>query len=529
MIDKEGFSIKRSYLVSLFFAMSLLLVNNSYLFPTFYNDLEIYLSLVLGVNLITVTLLSNAAYYHSRIRIDTIYIAISTYLFILMVNLLGALMWLLILSYENWQIMSLILSMGKLYFVFGIATLEFQRRLPGWFTSFPKLSIMGIGYLIFEVIMIRISLLGFFDLNSLMFLINGGAVICLVIICYDYILRHDVVNQFAYLFAFTTMLVGQMLLTLMPLSITMQIQSLILFGFGFSYYYFYLNQSNLLIPYEAQKTLQTQFNLYAVNLKKIIDKKTYQMREANQKFIDELDYAKMIQQSLLPKGKVQYRDSVFISEFFPCERLSGDFFDHYRVDEDNVAFYLMDVSGHGIPAALVTMFSGNHLRSNDKNLQRYFGLKPDQVLTQFYNEFNKMNFPDEMHMVLIYATMNLSTKMLTYCSAGLNCSPIRLKKNGKIELLDKSEGFPICKLLDEVEVEFKSERIKLDKGDRLLFFTDGLIDNKKNNTYHYDELIELLQTHQHYSMEALNALIVERIKPFKHELNDDITYILLEV
>lgn len=143
---------------------------------------------------------------------------------------------------------------------------------------------------------------------------------------------------------------------------------------------------------------------------------------------------------------------------------------------------MLDVSGHGLSAALLTMFSNNYLKSTDKNLQLTRGLKPDRTLHYFYEQFNKLNFPDEMHMVVFYATLNLNTRTLTYCSAGLNCSPIRFKKNGKVEYLDKSEGFPICKLMDFIVPEFRSEKIKLEKGDRL-YFTDGLIDQEKNNTF----------------------------------------------
>ena len=226
---------------------------------------------------------------------------------------------------------------------------------------------------------------------------------------------------------------------------------------------------------------------------------------------------------------MSYRDVKFVSEYFPCERLSGDFYDHYRLDDDNIALYLLDVSGHGLSAALLTMFSNNYLKSNDKNLQLTRGLKPDRTLYYFYEQFNKMSFPDEMHMVIFYATLNLNTKVLTYCSAGLNCSPIRFRKNGKVDYLDKSDGFPICKLMDFIVPEYRSERIKLEKGDRLLFYTDGLIDSDKNKTFDLDSLIAFVQSHNDDELEELNRKITNVINPVKESLNDDITYVLLEI
>jgi sigma-B regulation protein RsbU (phosphoserine phosphatase) len=118
---------------------------------------------------------------------------------------------------------------------------------------------------------------------------------------------------------------------------------------------------------------------------------------------------------------------------------------------------------------------------------------------------------------------------MTYCSAGLNCSPIRFRKNGKIEYLDKSEGFPICKLSDFITPEYKSERIKLEKGDRILFYTDGLIDQEKNNTFDLDSLIRFVNSHKNLNIEEVNRLIINTINPLKQTLNDDITYVLVEI
>ena len=298
---------------------------------------------------------------------------------------------------------------------------------------------------------------------------------------------------------------------------------------GLVLFFYHVNKNNFVIPEREQYRLQRQFNLYAMNLKKIIDKKTLQLRDINQKFIDELEYAKKIQQSLLPAHQLKYRNVNFISGYFPCERLSGDFFDIYRLDDDRVSLYLLDVAGHGISAALMTMFSNNFLKSNDENQLLFRGLKPDRSLKYFYDQFNAMNFPDEMHLVAFYATLDLNTRILTYCSGGLNCSPIRFSKNGKFEYLDRSEGFTICKLSEFITPEFKSESIKLDKGDRLLFFTDGMVDNEKNSTFDNDSLIQLILNSRHLTLAELNEVIVKVINPQKDLLNDDITYILMEL
>ncbi len=526
---REKIIERRSYILSVLIATILVALNTWVLFEQFSGVLDQYFLVVIIGNIVICSLLANATYYTSRIRIDELYLSISFFLFTLIADYLVALVVLMIRPPQMDALISLFIGLGKCFFIFGIVGLKWRHQLSRLYNS--VLGMMMVSVIIFALHVLAVYLImgSNFNVDTAIFLINGFSVMLLVALEYELVLEERNQNSFAFLFAFSMMLIAQLMVTLSNNSLEIQIQSHILQGIGLGYFFYYVNRNNILIPEKEKQSLQRQFNLYSKNLKKIIDKKTHQVRDVNQKFIDELEYAKQIQQSLLPAEDTVYRDIRLVSGYFPCERLSGDFYDHYRLDDDNIALYLLDVSGHGISAALLTMFSNNYLKSNDKNQQLFRGLKPDRTLNYFYDQFNQMNFPDEMHMVAFYATLNLNTKMLTYCSAGLNCSPIRFRKNGKVEFLDKSEGFPICKLSDFVTPDYKSERIKLEKGDRLLFYTDGLIDLEKNNTYDLDTLIRFIKSHKHVDIETLNTLITGTINPIRESLNDDITYILVEI
>ena len=520
---------KKSYIIAFFIAMIIMVYNSVVVFESYPQLTDRYFALMLLINIVITSILANATYYTSRVKIDDNYVSISYYLFFLIANYVFAIFVLLTESDHSMTLISVFIGMGRLMFVFGILAMKLRINLNWFYDSVLRMSLTSVAVIIVQLMLVlSLSTLSF-NLDTFIFILNGLTVMMLVIINYELVLEEKKENAFAFLFAFLLLLLSLLLTTLTSNTFEMLIQSHILQSIGLGYFFYYVNHNNFFIPEQEQIRLQRQFNLYAMNLKKIIDKKTYQVREANQKFIDELEYAKKIQQSLLPDQVMNYRDIKLVSGYFPCERLSGDFFDHYRLDEDNIALYLLDVSGHGISAALLTMFSNNFLKSNDKNQQLFRGLKPDRTLTYFYDQFNEINFPDEMHMVAFYATLNLSTKVMTYCSAGLNCSPIRFRKNGKIEYLDKSEGFPICKLSDFITPEYKSERIKLEKGDRILFYTDGLIDQEKNNTFDLDSLIRFVNSHKNLNIEEVNRLIINTINPLKQTLNDDITYVLVEI
>ncbi len=282
-------------------------------------------------------------------------------------------------------------------------------------------------------------------------------------------------------------------------------------------------------PFQSIVNAESQIKLYADNLEKIITKRTTEIKEVNTRLINELEYAKRIQQSLLPLKKLSFKNTIFMSEYFPCERLSGDFYDIYRIDDENIGMYVLDVSGHGISAALMTMFCNNYIKSTERLIKRYRGLKPHRNLRHFYEEFNKMNFPEEMHMVIFFASYNITTRVLTYCSGGMNCYPIVVKQSGEVSYLEHSTGFPICKMSDFFTPEYISAKIELDCGDRVIFYTDGLIDQYKNKTMDEDELVELASQYSNRPLKELYGVLKSKIDPLVEDLEDDITYFIMEV
>ncbi len=124
-----------------------------------------------------------------------------------------------------------------------------------------------------------------------------------------------------------------------------------------------------------------------------------------------------------------------------------------------------------------------------------------------------MNFPEEMHMVIFFASYNLETKALTYSSGGMNCYPILIRKSGKIEYLDQSQGFPICKFSQFYTPEYTSVRIQLFEGDRVMFYTDGLTDKSKNLVIDEEDLINIAVSSTGESIKAFNNRIVNTLKP----------------
>lgn len=272
---------------------------------------------------------------------------------------------------------------------------------------------------------------------------------------------------------------------------------------------------------------EKQIKLYADKINRVIEKRTREIEKMNEKLDEDLEYARSIQQSLLPKKEEYFSDVTFISNYFPCEKLSGDFYDIFRIDNKHVGMYLLDVSGHGVSAAMLTMFCKNSIISGEQLIRRYRGLKPHKNLEHFYNLFNRASFPPETHMVMFFAAYNTDTKVLKYSSGGLNCYPILRKSNGEIYELSDNNGFPISKLGELYTPEYTSSSIILNDQDLVFFYTDGLIDYLKNQVIDYDSLIELIKEND--DARTIDNILEEKIDNNKNHLSDDITYFIMEV
>ncbi len=290
--------------------------------------------------------------------------------------------------------------------------------------------------------------------------------------------------------------------------------------------YYSIFKYNIDIPYKEIKKAKDRIKLYASNLEKIVDKRTQEIKKVNERILQEIDYARNIQQSLLPSNELSFKGIDFLANYFPCERLSGDFYDIFEIDENNIGMYILDVSGHGVPAALLTMLSTYFMKSITKCESKV--LTPDKHLEGIYNEFNNLRLPNEIHIVIFYAVYNNKNKVLTYCSGGMNCYPILFRKDKSYEFLDKSHGFPICQCSDFFTPQYVKGKIQLNRGDRIIFYTDGLTDKNKNKVLNEESLIDIMLNSKDKSIRFLNNEINSRVKKIEN-LDDDITYFIMEV
>lgn len=266
---------------------------------------------------------------------------------------------------------------------------------------------------------------------------------------------------------------------------------------------------------------------YTTNLERLVDERTKNLKVANQTLQDEINAAQGLQKSMMPAREMPFKGVSFISNNMPCENMSGDFLDIYEIDEDKIGMYILDVSGHGINAALMNIYVYHYIRSTSPLIKRYLGDKPKRNLQYLYEKFNDMNFPDEMHLVIMIAAYYANEKKLYYSSGGLNTEPILVRHNGDIEKLNKIKGFPICKMGSLFTPEYVDLDLDLEKGDRIIFFTDGLLDERQGFDLTEEDIQAIMLKNIDKSLLALDNELRSRLRT--DGLIDDVTYFIMQV
>lgn len=153
--------------------------------------------------------------------------------------------------------------------------------------------------------------------------------------------------------------------------------------------------------------------------------------------------AAYIQKSLVPQTLPQLPYLQTAATFMPCYRVGGDLFNVLRLDEDTVMFYVLDVSGHGVSAAMVTVAIYQSLSLHSSQLlKRYLDIPPYYKITPPDAVLRKLDalFPFERFekfFTIFYMLLQPSTGRIQYCNAA-HPAPLLLRANGDVDYLQPS-------------------------------------------------------------------------------------------
>jgi sigma-B regulation protein RsbU (phosphoserine phosphatase) len=188
-----------------------------------------------------------------------------------------------------------------------------------------------------------------------------------------------------------------------------------------------------------------------------------------QRLDDELRLAARLQQDFLPKSLPQLGNVRFHTLFRPAGYVSGDLYDVMRLDEKHVGFYMADAVGHGMPAALLTMFIKNALVTKEIVEKGYRLLTPSQTMGRLNDALVGQKLAHASFATALYGLINTQTGEVSFARGG-HPNPIILRADGSVET-PTSDGCLLGIFEDE---HFTECSFKLLPGDRMFLFTDGI-------------------------------------------------------
>ncbi|MEL7648173.1 MAG: SpoIIE family protein phosphatase [Sedimentibacter sp.] len=210
------------------------------------------------------------------------------------------------------------------------------------------------------------------------------------------------------------------------------------------------------------------------------------IREKNRKMSDDINFARNMQIRMLPP-KGMYNGVSIDYLYESSEVLSGDFFDVFKIDEDNTGIYICDVVGHGVSASLLTVFVRQSLRTIAKG-----NIHLNTIMKELHKTFLSLNLDYDKYFSVFFGIYNKKSCRFTYVNAGHNSEPILLRKDKSVTML-KSKGYPIANIFDNVQYDVST--MELSVGDRLFFYTDGITEavNLKGEQYGVDNVINIVR------------------------------------
>lgn len=246
-----------------------------------------------------------------------------------------------------------------------------------------------------------------------------------------------------------------------------------------------------------------------------LEKNNIQLTQNFQQLESDQKAGKAVQQLLLPKSPIFLDGYSFSHKVIPSLYLSGDFVDYFKINDEKLGFYIVDVSGHGASSAFVAVLLRG-LMEQIKGMGEII-LHPEKTL-KLISDYT-FNVKLGKYLTMIYCVLDIRENIMQYCIGGHYPSPILW--DGRSSTFLKGKGFPVGVHL---AAEFECIRCELPSHFSLFMFSDGILEIMKGKNLDENEA-KLLEIASKSSCvdDFLNALQIHNKEGFP----DDITLMMV--
>jgi sigma-B regulation protein RsbU (phosphoserine phosphatase) len=244
-------------------------------------------------------------------------------------------------------------------------------------------------------------------------------------------------------------------------------------------------------------------------------------KDQNARMESELEVGQSIQMGMLPKESYTSENVELFAKLIPAREVGGDFYDFFEVDSKRLGIVMGDVSGKGVPAALMMAVCKTLLKA-----EAIGRTSAAEVITRVNNTMAAEN-KNYMFVTIFMGILNTQTGELTYTNAG-HCPTYVSRVDGSVEKLSEVHGPAVAAMEG---ISFREAKIKISSGDKIIAYTDGIPEahDVDKNLYGDDRLENLIRGND-AGPELLANNIIQSVIEYEKgtERFDDLTVLCLE-
>jgi sigma-B regulation protein RsbU (phosphoserine phosphatase) len=238
---------------------------------------------------------------------------------------------------------------------------------------------------------------------------------------------------------------------------------------------------------------------------------------------EELSIARDLQTSMLPAECPTIEGFEIAAYSVSAMEVGGDFYDFIEMGADKVGMVVGDVTGKSVSGALVMSASRSVFRMLSEE-----DLAVREIMIRA-NRRTKKDIKTGMFVALLYAVLDAEDKTLSLCSAGQTQPIYWSSETGESRLVEtKGDTFPLGII---EEVEYQETRLELAPGDKVVLYTDGIVEamNEQQEIFGFDRLLEVVQEASAMTADALLKKILNKVNEFAGGAaqHDDLTIIVI--
>ena len=240
-----------------------------------------------------------------------------------------------------------------------------------------------------------------------------------------------------------------------------------------------------------------------------------------QRLEGQLEVARQVQLELLPPRDPQLEGYDISAYNFPTEEVSGDYYDWVKIFDDQIGLVIADVSGKGVPAALLMAFLRASLRA-----ATHIGYSPHISMAKV-NYLLWESIERNQFVTAIYAILDVTNKTLTYTNAGHN-PPVLLKQDGGVSFIERG-SIPLGMFRD---TRYHEYYLTTEPGDVLMLYTDGATEaqNPAGEDFGRERLAQAVKTNRQLSARELIAAVHAEVLEWTdgRGATDDVTFFVIK-